>query len=83
MLFSNKVSKIGKGENISVFMPDKNTIYVYFYNSGVMKRTLIFENEKIKLEQDNNVLSCHKIIQLSNNLFLSRFDKNLRIYSNE
>lgn len=83
MLFSNQTSKIGRCKNFSVKMSNKNTITIYCYENGIVKRKLILENGNIIFEQENMNLSFHKIIELEENLFLARIGKSMRIIQNE
>lgn len=83
MIFSNVVSKLGKGEELSAFMPNKNTITLYYYNSGVGTKTIDLSSAKINLKKSATVLPYHKVIQITNNYWLSRLDKSFSIFQDE
>lgn len=83
MLFSSKISKIGKGENLSAYMPTKNTIDVYCYNNGIIKKNIEIANSKINLTKEITSFPYYKIIKISNTLFVSRLDKSMAINQNE
>lgn len=83
MLFSSKLSKIGKGNNVSAFMPNKNQISIYSYNSGIIEKDVNLANPRISLTKKVTTFPYHQIIKITNTLFVSRLDKSIGIFSNE
>lgn len=83
MLFSSKISKIGKGENLSAYMPNKNAIDVYCYNNGIIKKNIEIASSKINLTKEITSFPYHEIIKISDTLFVSRLDKSMAINQNE
>lgn len=83
MLFSSKISKIGKGDNLSVFMPNKNEILIYSYNSGIIEKSVDLSDSKINLTKKVTTFPYHQIIKISDSLFVSRLDKSMSIFNNE
>lgn len=83
MIFSSTFSKIGRGEHISTFMPEKNKISLYYYNSNVGLKNINTTDSRITLTKSNKTFPYHKIIQISNTLLVSRLGKSIRIFENE
>lgn len=81
MIFSNKISKFGKGDNISLFMETPEKINIFYFKDGVFKKELLIDNFNLILNQTKSQFSFNEIIQLDNFL-ITRIDKSIGIISN-
>ena len=78
MVFSSKISKFGKGDNISLYIKDPNKILIYYFKDGIMKKELNISKNKTELVFTNETFPYNEVIQISNFL-ITRIDKNIGI----
>ena len=83
MIFSNKVSKFGKGLNLSAFMPTSSSIIVYYYNGGIHKKTFSISNNTYTLSSTMAQLPYNQVIQIQDNCLVTRLNKSLGIQIDE
>lgn len=83
MMFSNKLSKFGKGKNLSAFMEDKHHLIVYYFEKGISKKEIIIEEENISMNKKDEPLGYHEVIPVTNNILITRIDKSIGLVSNE
>lgn len=83
MIFNSRISKVGKAKNISVFMPNKNEIYMYYFSDGIFLKTIEFQNDNTILNKKNTSLAFNEVIQIDNNHLLARIGKSMEIVSVE
>lgn len=79
MIFNSTISKVGKTKNISVYMPNKNKILIYYFNDGIFLKTIDFSSESTVLTKSNTFLAYNEVIPLGNNFLLTRIGKSMEI----
>lgn len=80
MVFSSKISKFGKGDNISLYMETEDKICVYYLKDSVFKKELKIIDNEFSLNETNENYPYHEIIQI-NNFLITRIDKSIGIKS--
>lgn len=83
MLFNNKFSKFGRGKNISTIMTNEKQIDVYYYNKGILKKTIKIEDQTLTLTNSNQTFPYNEIIPVTNKYIVTRIDKSIGITTNE
>ena len=83
MIFSNKVSKFGKGKNVSAYMPENNKINIYFYNSGILKKSVTISSYSYSLTSVTCNMPYNAVIEIADNSYVTRLDKSIGITINE
>lgn len=81
MIFSNKISKFGKGENVSAHMKTNNQIDIFYYKNGVYKKEVEITNNGLILNSVNVNLPYNEVIQIDNFL-ITRIDRSIGIILN-
>lgn len=77
MIFNSTISKIGKAKNISVYMPNKNKILLYYFNDGIFLKTIDFSSGNTVLTKTGTALAFNEVIPLKQNLLLARIGKSM------
>ena len=83
MMFSSKLAKFGKGENLSAIMHSKDKISIYYFDKGIGKKTLNIIDGSYNLVRENLSLGYNEVIPISYNYLVSRIDKSIGIIFNE
>jgi len=83
MLFSSRVSKFGKGDNLSAIMEEINKISIYYYQSGITKKVVTINDNNMTLSKTNINLPYNEVIPINKNYLVSRIDKSIGIIRNE
>ena len=81
MTFSNRISKFGKGENLSARMDDKNNITIYFFLDAIMKKNVRIENENLILTKSKSSLPFNEVVPIDKNYLVTRINKSLGVKS--
>ena len=79
MTFSTRISKFGKGTNISAIMNDKNMISIYFYLNGIMKKEVKIDNDNLTLTLKKNTYPYNEVIPINNSFLATRINKSLGV----
>ena len=79
MTFSTRVSKFGKGSNISAIMNNKDTISIYFYLKGIMKKEVKIEGDNLNLTLKNGTYPYSEVIPLDESFIATRIDKSMGV----
>ncbi len=83
MMFSTKLSKFGKGVNLSAIMETSNKISIYYFEKTVTKKEVNISETNLSLERTNETFPYLEVIPLGGNFFVSRLDKSIGIIKNE
>ena len=78
MVFSKKISKLGKGENLTVHMETPEKINMYFFKNGVNKKEVKINNNNFELETSKQTLPYNEVIQI-NDFLITRLERSIRI----
>ena len=79
MTFSTRVSKFGKGSNISAIMSDKNTISIYFYLKGIMNKEVKIDGDNLTLTLKNKTYPYSEVIPLDKSYLATRIGKSIGV----
>lgn len=82
MIFSTKLSKFGKGKNLSAIMTDSNLISVYYFENGIVKKNIHIDQENIILSRENTQMGYSEVIPINQHFLISRIDKSIGIIKN-
>ena len=83
MIFSNKISKFGRGKNVSAYMPSTDNINIYYFNSGIILKSVSDNDNTYTLENISCNLPYNEVIKIDDNCLVTRLDKSIGIYINE
>jgi len=83
MIFSSKISKFGKGSNLSAYINSPDKISIYYFLDGISKKIVSIVDNNIFLSKTNSVLPYNEVIQINDNYLISRIDKSLGIIKYE
>lgn len=83
MVFSARVSKFGRGENLTVCMPSSDTIFIYYQDKGINKKIVKINENSLTLTKENINLNFNELVPIKDNYFLSRIDKSLSLVKYE
>ena len=83
MIFSSKVSKFGKGKNVSAYMPSNNSIRIYSYNSGMTLKNVSINNDGYSMTKSACNMPYNAVIEIDNNAFITRLNKSIGLQVNE
>ena len=83
MLFSTKFSKFGKGHNINAKLQNNQTISILYFDDGINQKVLSINENNISLNRDKLNLGFNEMIELNENLYVTRIHKNIGIISYE
>ena len=79
MLFSTKLSKFGKGKNISAIMNSKEKINIYFFENGISKKEVFIEKNNLTLKRCNTALAYNEVIPINETTLVTRINKSIGI----
>ena len=82
MIFSSKLSKFGKGNNLSSSMENKNTIIIYYFLDGIFKKEITIDDNGLSLKKLEANLPYNEVIPI-NKYLITRIDKSVGIIKNE
>lgn len=83
MLFSSKFSKFGKGKHINAKLQDNSSISILYFDEGMNKKTLSITDNNIAVERQKLNLGFNEMIEINNNLYVTRIHKNIGIINHE
>lgn len=83
MIFSNKISKFGRGYNISAYMSSNTNLKIYFYNSGIMNKNITIEDNSFNLTNINVNLPYNALINVDGSHLVTRLNKSIGIINEE
>ena len=78
MTFDNKISKFGKGEKLTAYMPDESTIYIYYFLGGLQLKK-VHIGQSLTLSREKLNLGYKQIIRLDNQFIVTAIDRSLGI----
>lgn len=78
MIFSSKLFKFGKGNNLSLFMKTPEKINIYYFKDGILKKELSVTNHGLTLNSENINLPYNEVIEFDNFL-ITRIEKTIGI----
>lgn len=79
MVFENRLAKIGKGSNINLYVKNDKEIEVFLLSNLCIKKILNISNESFGLKVDGENFSYDEILKISDNLYISRTNNEIRI----
>ena len=82
MIFSNKISKISSGKNLSMYATNSGEMELYLFNKKVQKKIITFSNI-VKCSSTNNNYSYNHITKLNDNFLCACFDDNMSVIKND
>ena len=82
MFFSSRLSKFGKGKNISAIMDNEQKISVYCFEQGIIKKEVLISDSHLVLNKVAVNLPYNEVIPV-NNYFITRIDKSIGIINND
>lgn len=83
MIFSSKISKFGKGSNLSAYINTLGQISIFYFLDGVSEKIVNINEDNITLSKTNTLLPYNEVIQINENYLVSRIDKSLGIIKHE
>ncbi len=83
MIFSNKISKFGRGQYLSAYMPASNSIKIYFYNSGIMLKNITINDNSYSLTSNAVDLPYNAVINVDGSHLVTRLNKSIGIINEE
>ena len=75
MIFNSTISKIGKAKNISVYMPNKNKILLYYFNDGIFLKTIDFSSGNTVLTKTSTDLAFNEVYHWKKICFWQELEK--------
>ena len=83
MLFSTKFSKFGKGSHINAKLLDNSKISILYFDEGINLKTLSINENNFSLDRKKLNVGFNEMIELNNNIYITRIHKNIGIINYE
>lgn len=81
MIFSNRISKFGKGENLSARMDNKTSITIYYFLDGIMKKNVKIDKDNLSLTKLKSSLPYNEVVPIDEKYLVTRINKSLGVTS--
>ncbi len=77
MLFSSRLAKFGKGENLSAIMFSPDLLSIYYFEKGITRKDVHLDT--MTLERVKVNLPYREVIPVDQNTFVTRLDKSIGV----
>lgn len=83
MIFTNRLAKFGKGENLAAIMNTPTLISIYFFERGIARKDVKLDGDSMTLERVKVSLPYRQVIPIDQTTLVTRLDKSIGVFKYE